>query len=89
MNLDQLRLEINSLDSQLVPLLLKRMEVSRQVGVYKKAHGIPILNSAREQEILDKVSETAPEGQKEYIKKLYENIMKISREYQAEIMGED
>ncbi len=89
MNLDELRLEINDVDSKLVPLLLERMELSHQVGVYKKAHGIPILNSTREQEILEKVCDPAPPEQKAYIKKLYEKIMEVSREYQADIMGED
>ena len=89
MNLDELRLEINDVDSKLVPLLLKRMALAHGVGMYKKAHGIPILNSASEQEIVEKVCDTAPPEQKAYISKLYEKIMEVSREYQADIMGED
>ncbi len=89
MNLDDLRHEINNIDFLIVPLLLKRLDLAHDVGVYKKANGIPILNSAREQEILEKVCDPAPPEQKKYIKKLYEKIMEVSREYQAELMGED
>ena len=89
MDLYKLRMEIDRIDTELLPLLLRRLDLVYSVGIYKKANEIPVLNSAREMEILEKVCDPAPPEQKEYIKKLFEKIMEVSREYQADIMGED
>lgn len=35
MNLEQLRQEIDALDGELLSLLLRRMEITRQVAAYK------------------------------------------------------
>ena len=56
MDLLELRNEIDKIDDELVPLLLKRMDVSRKVAQYKVEHGIPVLNEKREQEVLDLVA---------------------------------
>ena len=44
MDLSQLRNEIDEIDDELVPFLLKRMDVSRRVAEYKVANNIPVLN---------------------------------------------
>ncbi|NQZ06141.1 MAG: bifunctional chorismate mutase/prephenate dehydrogenase [Algicola sp.] len=53
-NINQLRDEIDSLDSQLVQLLAKRSKVTRQVGLYKTIKGVPVYVPARENELLAK-----------------------------------
>lgn len=53
-NLAQLRSQIDSIDEQLLELLAKRMRISREIGVYKKEHSMPILQSPRYSEILEK-----------------------------------
>ena len=55
MDLKDLRNEIDEIDSQLIPLLQRRMGVSKKVAEYKVKNGIPVLNEQREQEILDNV----------------------------------
>lgn len=52
--LDQLRVEIDKLDSQLVELLAKRAEVTKQVGEYKSQTGMPIYVPSREAELIEK-----------------------------------
>lgn len=52
--LDQLRGDIDDLDSQLVELLAKRAEVTRQVGEYKSQTGMPIYVPSREAELIEK-----------------------------------
>ena len=49
MDLLELRKQIDDIDEQLIPLLLKRMEVSKGVAAYKVEHNIPVLNAQREQ----------------------------------------
>ncbi|WP_193438446.1 chorismate mutase, partial [Streptococcus suis] len=48
MNLDCIREQINTIDSQLVELLEKRMELVDQVTAYKRATGKPVLDTSRE-----------------------------------------
>lgn len=50
--LDELRQKINEIDRELVALYTKRLEVCREVGLYKKAHHLPVLDAAREKQVL-------------------------------------
>ena len=54
-SLENFRNEINNIDEELLNLLVKRMQVSVNVGKYKKENSIPILNSKREKEVIQKV----------------------------------
>lgn len=60
-NLDALRKEIDQLDSQLVDLLARRAEITRQVGQYKSQTGMPIYVPSRETELLTKRRQQAEE----------------------------
>ncbi len=51
-NISVLRKEIDSLDTQLLQLLARRMSVSREIGTYKKEHNMPVLQDRRYDEIL-------------------------------------
>ena len=46
-NLTQLRRQIDQLDNELLDILAKRMNVSREIGEYKRTHNIPIVQSGR------------------------------------------
>lgn len=52
--LDNLRVQIDSLDSQLVDLLAQRSALTRQVGEYKSKIGMPIYVPSREAELIAK-----------------------------------
>ena len=86
MDLLELRNEIDKIDDELVPLLLKRMDVSRKVAQYKVEHGIPVLNEKREQEVLDLVASSCGE-QGEAMKTIFSSIMDSSRALQHKIIG--
>lgn len=85
-NLDEIRQEINSIDEQLIKLFKQRMDCAKDVAYYKKATGTPILNQAREDEILDRV-EKAGEEYGMSARLLYSNIMELSRALQHTIVG--
>jgi len=53
-SLAMFRVQIDSLDKQLIELLGKRMQVVDQVGQYKALHNIPALQKARFDAILQK-----------------------------------
>ena len=53
-NQSELRHQIDNLDNQLLELLAKRMRISREIGQYKKEHSMPVLQTNRYDEILQK-----------------------------------
>ena len=57
MDLQELRGQIDQIDDQLVKLFAQRMEVSAQIGDYKKEHNLPVFVPAREREKLQDVSQ--------------------------------
>ena len=85
-NLDEIRREIDEIDSELIELFKRRMNCSKDVAIYKNANNIPVLNQARENEILDEVEKKGGEyGSSARL--LYSNIMELSRALQHNIVG--
>ena len=68
MNLDELRLEIDKIDDELIKLFEKRMEVSAKIGEYKRENKLPILNSQREREKINDISDKASNDMKSYLR---------------------
>ena len=85
MDLNQIRQQINEIDEQIVNLITKRMACSIDVANYKVNNGLPVLNSAREQEVLEKVSSKSPDLRNEMYA-LYSAIMDISKAQQYPIV---
>ena len=86
MDLLSLRKQIDEIDDQLIPLLMKRMDIAKEVAAYKVEHSIPVLNAEREQEILDSVAAKCGE-QGEAIKTIFSATMDASRALQHKIIG--
>lgn len=82
MDLNELRKEIDSLDRELIGTFCKRMELCKQVAAYKKANGLPVFQTTREDEIIRKVYGLAPDGMGESTQMLFKNIMDISKHLQ-------
>ena len=86
MELSEIRNKIDAVDDQLLKLFLERMELSEAVAAYKNEHKLPILNRAREREILAKVTQRA--GDKErYAYHLYSTLFELARSRQAELIS--
>lgn len=86
MDLLDIRKEIDEIDDSLIPLLLKRMELSKQVAEYKVKNGIPVLNEQREKEILEDVQKKCGE-QGDTIATVFAATMDASRALQHKIIG--
>lgn len=52
-NISVLRQQIDEVDDQLLALLAKRGRISREIGLYKKEHQMPVLQTGRYHEILE------------------------------------
>ena len=89
-NLAELRRQIDGIDEQLLELLAKRMRISREIGVYKKEHNMPILQSPRYSEILEKRSNMGEQMDlsTEFVKEILKEIHEESVRQQMIIMNE-
>ena len=85
MEINKLRLKIDSLDKEIVKLLTQRMGVSAEVAAYKTANGLPVLDKNREVALLEKIAALSGE-MSDYTHEIYLEILKQSRAYQEKLM---
>lgn len=86
MDIGEARKEIDKIDDELIKLFEKRMLLSAQIAEEKKKKNFPVYDEKREQEILEKINEKAPENIQNFSAELYEKIFELSRRYQKEMM---
>ena len=86
--LKALRNEIDAIDRQMVELFRQRMDVTRRVGEYKSARGIPVLDQARERAVLTEKGELAGEELRPAVITLYQTVMALSRRQQRDMLRE-
>ena len=82
LNLDEIRAEISAINDEMLALFVKRMELSAQVAMYKKANGLPTLDRKREEAILQKVADNTSDEFRQYAIQLFRTMMDLSKEYQ-------
>lgn len=83
MELKDYREQIDRIDGELVRLFEQRMELAAQIAAYKRAHDLPILQPAREQEKLGTLSAQVKDDLKAPLCRLYTLLFELSREHQA------
>ncbi|MDE6590499.1 MAG: chorismate mutase, partial [Oscillospiraceae bacterium] len=64
-----------------------RMDVTCQVGEYKRAHGVPVLDQERERQVLQNKGELAGEELRPAVITLFQTIMALSRRQQRDLAG--
>lgn len=74
--LENLRKEIDKIDSEIIQLLAKRFEIVKQIGVFKKENKITVVDKERFQKVLEKVANIAEKQgiSKDFIHEIYEKI---------------
>ncbi len=87
MNINDARTSIDGIDEKLVELLKQRMELSKEIATYKQENSLPVLNKAREREILNKVSELSGNELESYMHVLFSTLFGVSRSYQNRIVS--
>ncbi len=90
-NLESLRADIDRLDREVIELLSKRMEVARQIGLYKKENNITILQMSRWEEILNnRIKEAMAHGLSEkFITSFLQDIHNESIHQQTAVMNKE
>ena len=79
MTIEELRAEIDRIDSGLIRLYAERLETAAQIGRYKQEHHLPVSDPAREREVLDKVGAEAGEANENGVRALFGFLMAQSR----------
>ena len=81
-DLSLIREKINEIDNKIIELWKERMETCLSVAQYKKENNLPVLDSKRETELLNRIGELAGEDLEVYSRVLYDTIMTVSKSYQ-------
>ncbi|MBQ4074056.1 MAG: chorismate mutase [Clostridia bacterium] len=84
MDLKDIRNQLDAIDDGMTELFAKRMHLVTQVAEYKKEKGLPILDTGRERQIINRVSLAAGEELEHYAKLMYQTLFNVSRAYQSE-----
>lgn len=85
-NISVLRKQIDEIDEQLLTILARRNRISREIGIYKKENNMPVLQTGRYNEILEKRARMgeAMNLDKEFVfaimKSIHEESVKIQLE---------
>lgn len=85
--LETLRQEIDSIDAQIFDLFEQRIMVAKQVGTYKKEHGLSVLDSSREDAKREQVKASISNELKPYALELLEVLMKAAKTVQETSRG--
>lgn len=87
-NLADLRKQIDEIDMNLTEMLAKRMRIAREIGIYKKEHDMPILQTSRYDEIIHKRVDqgVTMEMDGDFMKEVFEAIHAESVRQQMNIM---
>ncbi len=89
MDLSELREQINEIDSEMLKLFLRRMEVAENVAEYKRQNGLPVLDAERERELLANIAQQAGENLDKYAVVLYSTLLSLSRSHQHRKLSPD
>lgn len=88
-HLTELRFEIDRIDTELLSLLSRRMQISREIGIYKKENGLSVLQSKRYNELLDNRAKKGSELEldPDFVKAVLRTIHDESVRLQIEIIN--
>lgn len=82
-DLNQCRAELDLIDAQLVALFEKRMHVAKDVALYKHSRNMNILDSSRENQVLEsRAAQLQDKALEQPLRELFREIMRLSREEQ-------
>ena len=81
------RLELNAIDEQMRVLFEQRLDIVKEIGLYKLENDIPIYVQARELEIIkNNLAKLNDQSYAEYYEEFIKFQMDISKDLQAKII---
>lgn len=85
--LEELRKKIDTLDDEIAKLYLERQSVVKKIGEEKARNRTAVADPSREKQIIARVTKSADDEQKIYLKRVFETIMETSRAYQRRLVA--
>ena len=82
MKLEEIRKDIDKVDSQIADLFKERMALSLDIAKAKQEGNLPVVNASREKEILHRISNEVGEPLDGYARILFNTLFDLSRSYQ-------
>ena len=82
MKLEEIRKDIDTVDSQIADLFKERMALSLDIAKAKQEGNLPVVNASREKEILHRISNEVGEPLDGYARILFNTLFDLSRSYQ-------
>jgi monofunctional chorismate mutase len=86
MDIEDLRQQIDAIDAQIVACFCKRMEISGHIAKLKQENNLPIFVPDREDEVLRTAVSSADPELREYVYRLYQTILSLSKTYQKSLI---
>ena len=80
--MEEYRKIIDELDDQIMKLLVDRLLIVKDIGLYKKQNKIPIYDASREQLIFDKIDKNYKKEVNTFVKNIYCNMMVETKKIQ-------
>lgn len=80
--LKDLRAKLDNIDNDILDLLEARVAASREIGNYKREHGLETYDPKREEEKIKALEKIAGFESKPYVEKLFKTLMDISKIHQ-------
>jgi len=83
--LESLRAKIDECDRQIIELLARRFELVRQIGIYKANHNLPVVDEARETDLLLDRRRQSSAGRNYSVDDIFKLILEESRQIQMSV----
>lgn len=88
MELKDYRAAIDDIDRELLSLFVRRLALCAEIAGWKKEHGLPALDQAREMEKLDAVAAQSPAGYKTETAAFFERVIALCRASEERLLSE-
>ncbi len=86
-DLNETRARIDAIDTQMIDLLLQRMECAEKVAAYKAERNLPIMDRTRERKIIADAAARVDDDMKSYVETMMSLLMEASRSRQRSLLG--
>lgn len=87
-DLDELRRQIDQVDSRLLELIHERVRLVLQVGTYKARHGLAVYDPDRERRLLERLTALAqPPLEPDTVRRIFERLIDESRNLEQRKSG--
>jgi len=87
MELKECRAAIDEIDRELLALFTRRLSLCADIAVWKKEHGLPALDEAREKEKLAAVAVQSPAGYETETAAFFEHVIALCRESEERLLS--